>query len=70
MQVTTIGLDPAKHVFRVHGVDAAGNIVPKRRLRRSRMISLFAGLAPCTVGMEARATAHFRARELKARAWP
>jgi transposase len=66
MQVTTIGLDLAKHVFQVHGVDATGNIVLKRRLRRSQMISFFAGLAPCTVGMEACATAHFWARELKA----
>lgn len=66
MQVTTIGLDLAKHVFQVHGVDAAGHIVLKRRLRRSQMISFFAGLAPCTVGMEACATAHFWARELQA----
>ncbi len=66
MQVTTIGLDLAKHVFQVHGVDAAGNIILKRRLRRSQMITFFAGLAPCTIGMEAGATAHFWARELKA----
>ncbi len=66
MQLTAIGLDLAKHVFQVHGVDAAGNIVLKRRLRRSQMITFFAGLAPCLVGMEACATAHFWARELKA----
>lgn len=66
MQVTTIGLDLAKHVFQVHGVDAVGNIVLKRRLRRSQMITFFAGLAPCLIGMEACATAHFWARELKA----
>ena len=53
MQVTTIGLDLAKHVFQVHGVDTAGNIVLKRRLRRSQVISFFAGLAPCTIGIEA-----------------
>ena len=46
MQLTAIGLDLAKHVFQVHGVDAAGNIVLKRRLRRSQMITFFAGLAP------------------------
>jgi transposase len=66
MQVTTIGLDLAKHVFQVHGVDTAGNIVLQRRLRRSQVISFFAGLAPCMIGMEACATAHFWARELKA----
>ena len=66
MQLTTIGLDLAKHVFQVHGVDAAGNIVLRRRLRRGQMITFFAGLAPCLVGMEACATAHFWARELTA----
>ena len=66
MQLTTIGLDLAKHVFQVHGVDAVGNIVLRRRLRRGQMITFFAGLAPCLVGMEACATAHFWARELTA----
>jgi transposase len=66
MQLTTIGLDLAKHVFQVHGVDAAGNIILRRRLRRGQMITFFAGLAPCLVGMEACATAHFWARELTA----
>ena len=66
MQLTTIGLDPAKHVFQVHGVDAAGNIVLRRRLRRGQMITFFTGLVPCLVGMEACATAHFWARELTA----
>ena len=66
MQLTTVGLDLAKHVFQVHGVDTAGNIVLKRRLRRGQMIAFFAGLAPCLVGMEACATAHFWARELAA----
>ena len=66
MQLTTIGLDLAKQVFQVHGVDTAGNIVLKRRLRRGQMIAFFAGLAPCLVGMEACATAHFWARELTA----
>src|SRR5215208_7319817 len=66
MQPTTVGLDLAKHVFQVHGVDAAGDVVLKRRLRRGQMITFFAGLAPCLIGMEACATAHFWARELKA----
>ena len=62
MQPRTIGLDPAEPVFQVHGVDAAGDVVPERRLRRGQMITLFAGLAPRSVGMEACATAHFWAR--------
>jgi transposase len=66
MQLTTIGLDLAKHVFQVHGIDAVGNIVLRRRLRRGQMITFFAGLTPCLVGMEACATAHFWARELTA----
>src|SRR5919107_961439 len=66
MQLTTVGLDLAKHVFQVHGVDAAGEVVLKRRLRRGQMIAFFAGLKPCLIGMEACATAHFWARELKA----
>ncbi len=66
MHATTIGLDLAEHVFRVHGVDAAGDVVLGRRLCRGQLIGFFAGLAPCLVGMEACATAHFWARELKA----
>jgi transposase len=66
MEVTTIGLDLAKHVFQAHGVDAAGDAVLKRRLRRGQMITFFAGLAPRSIGMEACATAHFWARELAA----
>jgi transposase len=64
MQITTIGLDLAKHWFQVHGVDAAGRPVVKRRLRRSEVVEFFKGLEPCLVGMEACATAHHWAREL------
>jgi transposase len=63
-QVMTIGLDIAKSVFQVHGVDAQGEVVLKRRLTRARMLPFFAGLEPCRVGIEACATAHFWAREL------
>jgi transposase len=66
MEVTTIGLDLAKHVFQVHGVDAAGTVVLRRRLRRREVHAFFAGLKPCLVGMEACATAHFWAREIRA----
>ena len=66
MQITTIGLDLAKHVFQAHGVDEAGNVVVKRRLRRAQVVTYFASLPPCLIGIEACATAHFWARELRA----
>ena len=65
MEITTAGLDLAKHVFQVHGVDASGNVVLKRRLRRAQVHAFFAGLKPCLIGMEACATAHFWARQLR-----
>jgi transposase len=65
MQITTIGLDLAKHIFQVHGVDATEAVLEKRRLRRGQVLSYFAKLPPCRVGMEACATAHFWARELR-----
>ena len=58
MQTTTIGLDLAKSVFQVHGVDAAGQVVVRRKLRRREVLAFFQGLAPCLVGLEACATAH------------
>ena len=64
MQVTTIGLDLAKQVFQVHGVDAGGAVVVRRQLRRSGVLSFFAGLPPCLIGMEACASSHYWAREL------
>jgi len=64
--VTTIGLDLAKHVFQVHGVDAIGDVVIRRQLRRSQVLTFFGGLDPCLVGMEACAGSHHWARELRA----
>src|SRR5215475_1446280 len=64
MQITTIGLDIAKHVFQVHGVDAAEKVVVRKQLRRSQVIAFFTSLPPCLIGMEACATAHYWAREL------
>jgi transposase len=64
MQITTIGLDLAKNVFQVHGVDAEGTVVVRRKLRRTQVREFFVGLAPCLIGMEACGTAHFWAREL------
>ncbi len=63
-QVTTIGLDLAKAVFQVHGVDAAGAVMVRRSLRRKQVLAFFAKLPRCLVGMEACATAHYWAREL------
>jgi transposase len=64
MQVTTIGLDIAKNVFQVHGIDAAEKVVVRKQLRRSQVLAFFKTLPPCLVGMEACATAHYWAREL------
>src|SRR6201990_1305895 len=66
MQITTVGLDLAKHWFQVHGVDADGRIVVRRRRWRSGVVAYFRSLEPCLVGMEACATAHHWARELGA----
>lgn len=65
MQISTIGLDLAKTVFQVHGVDAGGRVVMNKPLRRSRLVAFFAQLPPCLVGMEACASAHHWARELR-----
>ena len=66
MKVTTVGLDLAKNVFQVHGIDTAGEIIVAKALRRRRMIPFFGKLEPCLVGLEACATSHFWARELSA----
>ena len=66
MQVTTIGLDLAKSVFQVHGVDISGRAVIKKKLRRAEVLKFFQALPPCRIGMEACATAHHWARELVA----
>src|SRR6266568_5481272 len=63
-QVTTIGLDLAKRVFQVHAVDAAGAVRVRRSLRRKQVLTFFAKLPPCLVGMEACATTHYWAREI------
>jgi transposase len=64
MQITTIGLDSAKHIFQVHAVDETGKVAIRKRLRRSEVLPFFAGLSPCLIGMEACATSHHWAREL------
>lgn len=64
MHITTIGLDLAKHWFQIHGIDAAGKVVVRRRLRGAEVVAFFRRQGPCLVGMEACATAHHWAREL------
>ena len=66
MNVTTIGIDIAKSVFQVHGVDAAGQVTVTKKLRRADVIKFFQSIPACLVGMEACATAHFWAREISA----
>ena len=66
MQISTIGLDLAKHVFQVHGVDEAGQVVIRRQLRRHQVLAFFSALPACLVGMEACGSAHYWARELQA----
>jgi len=64
--ITTVGLDIAKSVFQVHGVDAQGEVVVRRQLRRARLLPFFQKLPPCLVGIEACASSHHWARELQA----
>src|SRR3712207_8785151 len=66
MRISTVGIDLAKRVFQIHGVDQDGNIVLRKQLRRAQVLSFFAKLPPCLVGMEACGTAHYWARELTA----
>ena len=57
-KISMIGLDLAKNVFQIHGIDAAGNVVLRRQLRRAQMEKFFAELPPTVVGMEACGGAH------------
>jgi transposase len=64
--VTTIGLDIAKSVFQVHGVDAAGQVVVRRQLKRRYVLAFFEKLPACLIGIEACASSHHWSRELQA----
>jgi hypothetical protein len=64
--VRTIGLDIAKSVFQVHGVDAAGNVLIRRQIKRRYVLAFFQKLPPCVVGIEACATSHHWSRQLQA----
>src|SRR5574339_272922 len=63
--VTTIGLDIAKSVFQVHGIDAEGKVIIRRQLKRRCVLAFFEKLPPCLVGIEACATSHYWSRELR-----
>jgi transposase len=64
MKITTIGVDLAKNVFQVHGVDERGKTVLRKQLRRAQVAAFFANLPPCVIGMEACASAHYWGRTL------
>jgi transposase len=64
--ITTIGLDIAKSVFQVHGVDAGGQLIIRRQLKRRHVLAFFQKLPPCLVGIEACASSHHWSRELRA----
>ena len=64
--ITTIGLDIAKSVFQVHGVDAQGKVIVRRQLKRRYVLTFFQKLPPCRVGIEACASSHYWSRELQA----
>ncbi len=64
--ITTIGLDIAKSVFQVHGVDGSGQVVIRRQLKRRSVLAFFQKLPPCLVGIEACASSHHWSRELQA----
>ena len=64
--ITTIGLDIAKSVFQVHGVDAGGQVIIRRQLMRRQVVAFFQKLLPCLIGIEACASSHHWSRELQA----
>lgn len=63
-KIVTVGLDIAKSVFQVHGVDSDGNVVERRQLKRGQMVRYFGDLPPALIGIEACGTAHHWARQL------
>ena len=66
MKITTIGIDLAKEIFAIHGVDDKGHTVLRKLIKRHEMAKFFANLEPCLVGMEACGSAHNWARKLEA----
>ena len=66
MDITTLGIDIAKSVFQLHGIDADGAVVVQKKLRRGAMLNFLGNVRPCLIGMEACATSHYWAREIAA----
>lgn len=66
MKISTVGIDLAKQVFQVHGVDVHGKAELRKKLERSKLLEFFVKLPPCLVGMEACGSAHYWARKLTA----
>lgn len=66
METTTIGLDLAKNVFQVHGVNELGKAVLRKKLKRDQVAPFFANLPPCLIGIEGCASAHQWASKLQA----
>ena len=64
MEISTIGLDLAKNIFQIHGINSQGEPVVRKALRPSQMLPFFAKIQPCLVGIEACGTSHHWAREL------
>jgi transposase len=65
MKMTTVGIDRAKHVFQLYGVDEHNKPVLKKQLKRDQMVTFFTNLSPCLIGIEACGSAHFRASKLQ-----
>ena len=66
MDITTLGIDIAKSVFQLHGVDADGAVVVQKKLRRGAVLNFLGNVGPYLIGMEACATSHYWAREIAA----
>jgi len=64
MKITTVGLDVAKTIFQIHGVDEQGRVAVRKQLKRNQVLTYFANLTPCLIGMEACGGAHYWARQL------
>ena len=64
MKITTVGIDLAKSVFQIHGVDERGKAALRKQLKRAEVLKFFANLPPCLIGMEACGSAHYWARKL------
>src|SRR5688572_11803554 len=65
MNVTIVGLEVAKQVFQVHGIDAHGTVVVRKQLRRKEVVTSFTNLPVCEIGMEAGSSSHYWARRLQ-----